>query len=185
MNKVEAQRQKEIQQAEELLFAGPQALGFAKGLFLGHFVADWVMPYPRMPAAQQTELDKSLIELRQFLDAENRSPEKRLEAVFDWLIAWIRSKRFRGCAFVKAMAEYQDLDDPIHRAALAHKVALTAEIRRLAIAAGSQKPRNLSEQLSLLWEGAIVRSHAFGDVTPALRAREAAKILIRASRRSH
>jgi len=70
MNKVEAQRQKEIQQAEELLFAGPQALGFAKGLFLGHFVADWVMPYPRMPAAQQTELDKSLTELRQFLDAE-------------------------------------------------------------------------------------------------------------------
>ena len=70
MNEVEAQRQKEIQQAEELLFAGPQALGFAKGLFLGHFVADWVMPYPRMPAAQQTELDKSLIELRQFLDAE-------------------------------------------------------------------------------------------------------------------
>jgi len=70
MNEVEAQRQKEIQQAEELLFAGPQALGFAKGLFLGHFVADWVMPYPRVPAAQQTELDKSLTELRQFLDAE-------------------------------------------------------------------------------------------------------------------
>src|SRR6202171_5435841 len=70
MNQVEAQRQKEIQQAEELLFAGPQALGFAKGLFLDHFVADGVMPYPRMPAAQQTELDKSLAELRQFLDAE-------------------------------------------------------------------------------------------------------------------
>ena len=68
MNEVEAQRQKEIQQAEELLFAGPQALGFAKGLFQGHFVADWVMPYPRMAAAQQTELDKSLTELRQFLD---------------------------------------------------------------------------------------------------------------------
>jgi alkylation response protein AidB-like acyl-CoA dehydrogenase len=68
MNNVEAQRQKEIQQAEELLFAGPQAIGFAKGLFLGNFVADWVMPYPRMAAAQQTELDKSLAELRQFLD---------------------------------------------------------------------------------------------------------------------
>jgi len=68
MSEVEAQRQKEIQQAEELLFAGPQALGFAKGLFQGHFVADWVMPYPRIPAAQQTELDKTLAEVRQFLD---------------------------------------------------------------------------------------------------------------------
>jgi acyl-CoA dehydrogenase family protein 9 len=68
MNKLDAQRQKEIQQAEELLFAGPQALGFAKGLFQGHFVADWVMPYPRIPAAQQTELDETLAELRKFLD---------------------------------------------------------------------------------------------------------------------
>src|SRR5438876_8721910 len=67
MNKVEA-RQKEIQQAEELLFAGPQALGFAKGLFQGYFVSDWVMPYPRIPATQQAELDRTLIELRQFLD---------------------------------------------------------------------------------------------------------------------
>jgi acyl-CoA dehydrogenase family protein 9 len=68
MNKLDAQRQKEIQQAEELLFAGPQALGFAKGLFQGHFVADWVMPYPRIPAAQQVELDEALTDLHQFLD---------------------------------------------------------------------------------------------------------------------
>ena len=70
MTETETQRQKEIAQAEELLFAGPQALGFAKGLFQGHFVSDWVMPYPRIPAAQQTQLDKSMAELRQFLDAE-------------------------------------------------------------------------------------------------------------------
>jgi alkylation response protein AidB-like acyl-CoA dehydrogenase len=70
MTETETQRQKEIAQAEELLFAGPQALGFAKGLFQGHFVSDWVMPYPRIPAAQQTELDKSMAELRQFLDAD-------------------------------------------------------------------------------------------------------------------
>jgi acyl-CoA dehydrogenase family member 9 len=69
MNKLDAERQKEIQQAEELLFAGPQALGFAKGLFAGHFVSDWVMPYPRISAAQQGELDDTLTELRKFLDA--------------------------------------------------------------------------------------------------------------------
>src|SRR5438309_1706590 len=68
MNEVEIQRQKEIKEAEELLFTGPQALGFAKGLFLGRFVADWAMPYPRSPAAQQAELDKSIVEVREFLD---------------------------------------------------------------------------------------------------------------------
>src|SRR5437868_6728156 len=70
MTETEAQRQKEIQQAEELLFTGPQALGFVKGLFQGHFVSDWVMPYPRIPTAQQTELDKTLKELREFLGAK-------------------------------------------------------------------------------------------------------------------
>ena len=70
MNKLDAQRQKEIQQAEELLFAGPQALGFAKGLFQGQFVADWVMPYPRIPEAQEGELVQTLAELRKFLNED-------------------------------------------------------------------------------------------------------------------
>src|SRR5436309_3284170 len=70
MTETEAQRQKEIQQAEELLFTGPQALGFVKGLFQGHFVSDWVMPYPRIAAGQQVELDKTVKELREFLGAK-------------------------------------------------------------------------------------------------------------------
>ena len=70
MNKLDAQRQKEIQQAEELLFAGAQALGFAKGLFQGHFVSDWVMPYPRIPEAQEGELVQTLAELRKFLNED-------------------------------------------------------------------------------------------------------------------
>src|SRR6187399_2289461 len=70
MNKLEEQRQKEIQEAEELLFAGPQALGFAKGLFQGHFVSDWVMPYPRIPEEQQGELNQTLAELRKFLNED-------------------------------------------------------------------------------------------------------------------
>src|SRR5438128_2357123 len=70
MTETEAQRQKEIQQAEELLFTGPQALGFVKGLFQGHFVSDWVMPYPRIPAAEQTTRNRTLKELREVLDAK-------------------------------------------------------------------------------------------------------------------
>ena len=70
MTEAEAQREKEIKQAEELFLGGPEVLGFTKGLFLGRFVSDWVMPYPRLPAAQQTELDQTLIELRKMLDTE-------------------------------------------------------------------------------------------------------------------
>ncbi len=75
MTETEAQRQKEIQQAEELLFTGPQALGFVKGLFQGHFVSDWVMPYPRIAAAEQPEIDQTLSALRKFLDEHLDAPE--------------------------------------------------------------------------------------------------------------
>ena len=68
LTETEIQRQKEIQQAEELLFSGRQELGFAKGLFLGDFVADWAMPYPRLSDQQQADVDQALTELRRFLD---------------------------------------------------------------------------------------------------------------------
>src|SRR5437868_857415 len=69
-SEAEIQRQKEMQQAEELLFSGRQEVGFAKGLFLGNFVTDWVMPYPRLPNDQETELASALAEVRQMLDHE-------------------------------------------------------------------------------------------------------------------
>src|SRR2546430_4130792 len=64
----EAERQKQMRAAEELLFAGSQKLGRAKGLFLGRFVADWVMPYPAVRPEEQAELSDSLARLRAFLD---------------------------------------------------------------------------------------------------------------------
>ena len=75
LSETDIQRQKEIKQAEELLFSGRQELGFAKGLFLGDFVADWAMPYPRLSDKQQAEVDRAVAELRTFLD-EHLDPEE-------------------------------------------------------------------------------------------------------------
>src|SRR5262245_17554465 len=60
-----AQQQK---QAEELLFSGPQTLGFAKGLFFGHFNAPLLFPYPVLKPEEQHTLEQSLAELRRFAD---------------------------------------------------------------------------------------------------------------------
>ncbi len=65
---VPSSREQQIREAEELLFTGEQRLGVAKGLFLGKFVADWVMPYPVLPADQQAKLDEVFPRLRKFLD---------------------------------------------------------------------------------------------------------------------
>lgn len=118
-----------------------------------------------------------------FLQAKQRTPEDDLLAVFDWLIAWVKSKDFRGCLFQKALAEYQEMPDPIHRAAVAHKAAFHREIGRLVVAAGLAKPRGLADQLAVLAEGAIVNSHATGSSMPARHAREAAQVLIKAAQR--
>src|SRR6476659_3184864 len=72
-SEAEIQRQKEMQQADELLFSGRQEIGFAKGLFLGNFVADWVMPYPRLDPTRQTELESALSEVRQNARSRSRS----------------------------------------------------------------------------------------------------------------
>src|SRR5438876_4667170 len=64
----EAERTRQIRAVEELLFAGPQKLGVAKGLFLGRFIADWVMPYPQIPADQAEEVERAVGDVRQFLD---------------------------------------------------------------------------------------------------------------------
>src|SRR2546427_7597889 len=61
-------REKQVRDAEEVLFAGPQKLGVAKGLFLGRFVADWVMPYPQIPAGQTQEIERAVKDVRDFLE---------------------------------------------------------------------------------------------------------------------
>src|SRR5215471_18185114 len=66
-------RAEQIRAADELLFAGPQKLGIAKGLYLGRFISDWVMPYPSMTPDQQNRLDAVMPALRQFLD-DNLDP---------------------------------------------------------------------------------------------------------------
>jgi alkylation response protein AidB-like acyl-CoA dehydrogenase len=63
-----AQIESQRKQAEELLFSGPQTLGFAKGLFFGHFNAPLLFPYPEVAAAERDELKRSLAEVRRFCD---------------------------------------------------------------------------------------------------------------------
>ncbi len=61
-----AQLEQQKQQAEELLFSGPQTLGFAKGLFFGHFNAALLNPYPHVRLDEQSRLNDKLDEVRHY-----------------------------------------------------------------------------------------------------------------------
>jgi alkylation response protein AidB-like acyl-CoA dehydrogenase len=60
------QLEQQKKQAEELLFSGPQTLGFAKALFFGHFNASMILPYPHIKAEEQQTVVQSVNEVRRF-----------------------------------------------------------------------------------------------------------------------
>src|SRR5437868_5579008 len=62
----QAERERQVRQAEELLFSGPSRSGFAKALFRGEFRGDVVFPYPELPSAERAEVDTAVAEVRRF-----------------------------------------------------------------------------------------------------------------------
>ncbi|HEY3392252.1 MAG TPA: acyl-CoA dehydrogenase, partial [Lacipirellulaceae bacterium] len=64
-----SQRDEQVRRAEEVLASLPQAVGVAKGLFDGRFVADWVLPYPQLAADQRDEVAQAVGDLERFCDA--------------------------------------------------------------------------------------------------------------------
>lgn len=62
------QRDQQLKQAEELLFSGPQQLGFAKGLYYGYFNGELIFPYPQLKAEEREKTDAKLKEVQEFCD---------------------------------------------------------------------------------------------------------------------
>src|SRR5580698_8787372 len=63
-----AQIAQQKKQAEELLFSGPEHLGFAKSLFFGHFKAAGVFPYAVLPPADKATVDEAVVKVRAFCE---------------------------------------------------------------------------------------------------------------------
>lgn len=61
-------QQKQLRQAEELLFSGPHEADFARELFFGRFLESAIMPYPRLSPAEQSAGDAAVAEVRKFVD---------------------------------------------------------------------------------------------------------------------
>ncbi len=71
--KQSAAQEKQMREAEQLLFSGPQVMGLAKSLFFGRFAADWVLPYPELPAGEREAVGAAVEAVRQFV-AETLDP---------------------------------------------------------------------------------------------------------------
>lgn len=60
-------QQKQLQQAEELLFSGPQEANFARDLFFGRFLESAILPYPRQTAREQEIGAAAVAEVQRFV----------------------------------------------------------------------------------------------------------------------
>src|SRR5581483_2284200 len=61
-----SQIEQQKKQAEELLFAGHEQLGFAKSLFFGQFKAPLLFPYPELRPEEQPVVEKAVAEVDRF-----------------------------------------------------------------------------------------------------------------------
>ena len=106
------------------------------------------------------------------------TPKERLLSVFDAIGEWFQEKDFAGCMFINASAEYSKADSPSHIVCAEHKRLVREYIRDLAIQAEVDDPEELSQQLNLLIEGAIVDAHVSGNKNAADQAKKIAFILL-------
>ncbi|MCE9625420.1 MAG: TetR/AcrR family transcriptional regulator [Deltaproteobacteria bacterium] len=107
-----------------------------------------------------------------------KNPRQRLEAIFDTLDEWFNGKKFCGCMFINASAEFSDQGNPCHLVCAEHKRLMQEYFRDLAEKAGAQDPDSLSEELMFLAEGATVQAHVCGDKRAGQKAKRMARLFI-------
>ena len=112
------------------------------------------------------------------VEAMATAPCDRILAIFDMLQEWFEEPDFRGCAFINSAVELVHADHPGYQVALAHNQATYAFILNLVNAAQLPDPDDLTQQIKLLMEGAIVVAMIHKNSSVALQAKQAAATLL-------
>ncbi len=150
-------------------------VGVTKTTFYNHFESkdDLIL----MVLRQRDEIERKV--LREMIRTKGgRSAYDQLHALFDVLHEILTDDEFRGCLFITAAAEFPSPFEPAHQAAAEHKRAVHDMLHDLAVNAGAEDPRKLADQLTLLFEGAVVVRLVTNNRDAALLARQAAEMVL-------
>jgi AcrR family transcriptional regulator len=82
------------------------------------------------------------------------APRKQIEALFEGIAEQIANPQFRGCPFINLATEFPDRRHPGTAIACINKTEVRKRLRLLAHALDARDPRQLSDQLALLIDGA-------------------------------
>ena len=86
----------------------------------------------------------------------------QLRALMDVVETIIESDDFHGCIFVNVTMEFPLPHEPAHQLAAQSKRAIEQFVSLLAMEAGADDPKALSQELCLIMEGAYVTRHVTG-----------------------
>lgn len=94
---------------------------------------------------------------------------------------WIVTPEFHGLPFHIASVEFPDPEHPINQYSAVLAVELQGYLTKIAETAGAKDPEALSQQLTILFEGAALLERLSPGSGAARRAKNAAITLIKAS----
>lgn len=146
------------------------AAGVSKRTFYQHFPSkdDLVRSYLRtLDEGGGTVLERQL-------DRVELTPRERLLAIFDARPV----DRFRGCPFHNAAVESAGVVEGVDEIVRDHKLRFAQRLSDVAAEAGAADPRQLGNQLLVLFEGATALATSLNDTAPMVHARAAAAALI-------
>ncbi|MCC6683384.1 MAG: TetR/AcrR family transcriptional regulator [Phycisphaeraceae bacterium] len=121
-------------------------------------------------------------ETQQLMDMADQlaggDPGQTLLCLFDAMHVWFNDEKFLGCIFINAAHEFPNPNDPVHQAAAEHKIRVMGLLEELAVKAALREPRELSEQLTILIEGAITLRQVTQNHNAARIARRSAELIV-------
>jgi AcrR family transcriptional regulator len=136
-----------------------------------------------LAAALQLQIELAS-EAKQHLakEATGSTPEEIVESWFAALFRWSGKSRWSGSGFTRVAMELADLPGhPARVLARRHKSIMMSDLARKFADAGVESPEELTREIWMLVEGAMVMILIQGDLSYATTAAEAAKRLISTS----
>jgi AcrR family transcriptional regulator len=115
------------------------------------------------------------------LERRGGSPVARLDSVFAVLAEGCATPGFRGCPFINAAVEFPDPAHPARVIGSRHRAWVRTLLLNLARQAEMQDPDGLADQLSLLYDSAMVGTQLSGTASAAITAWGAARVLVKAA----
>lgn len=90
------------------------------------------------------------------LEQDVTSSEEKIDRIFQWYGHWFNSTEFHGCVFQHAIAEFNDPNSEVYKAAVAQKQSLVDRMKKILEPSLPKSASSIATTLLMLLEGATL-----------------------------